>query len=88
MRWALAGLLSILIAILGVWFAYTEARTILQALPKRLRAFRQRRDFRRLTPEWQAIVGALDPGAVPRDFRLSPAVTVMVIPGGHPRLHR
>lgn len=87
MRWLLAAIVALLVGIIGVWFAYGEARTALQAIPKRLRAMRQARDFRRLTPQWQAIVRALDPEAAP-PRRLTVAAITTVIPGGHPRLHQ
>ena len=77
-----------LVAVILLWFGYGEARTALQAIPKRLRAMRQARDFGRLTPEWQAIVRALDPGAIPKAGRLTVAAIATVIPRGHPRLHQ
>jgi hypothetical protein len=80
-RAALVAIVSLLVAVFLLWFGYGEAKAFAKALPGRLRAMGQARDFRRLTPEWQAIVRALDPGAVPRPI---PAV----IPRGHPRLHQ
>jgi hypothetical protein len=80
-RAALVAAVSLLVAVILLWFGYGEVRSFVKRTGERLRAMRQARDFRRLTPQWQAIVRALDPGAVPRPI---PAV----IPRGHPRLHQ
>ena len=88
MRYLACAIVSALVAFILLWFGYGEAKRLATSLPKRLRAMRQARDFGRLTPEWQAIVRALDPEAIPKARRLTVAAIATVIPGGHPRLHQ
>lgn len=87
-RAALVALVSLLVAVFFVWYGYGEAKAFVKALPGRLRAARQLRDFDRLSDAGRSLVRALDPAAVPRARRLTVAALATVIPGGHPRSHQ